>query len=384
MNNFNYCNPTRIVFGKGSIAELGKLIPAPARILMTCGGGSIRKNGVYDQVKAALAGRAMVEFGGIQPNPLYETCMDAVEVVKQEKITFLLAVGGGSVLDATKFIAAAAEFGAGDAWDILAKGAAVTSALPLGSVLTLPATGSESNGNSVISRRSTQEKLAFGSEKVYPQFAILDPAVTISLPAKQVRNGIVDAFIHVFEQYATYPADAPLQDRQAEAVLATLVEEGPKAMQNPEDYTVRANIVWAATQALNGLIACGVPQDWTTHMIGHELTAFYGIDHAESLAVVEPALFRYDLARKQAKLAQYARRVWGVSENSDTRAAEIGITRTEDFYHSLGMKTKLADYGIVAADAAKKVSDRFSSRGVKFGEHADIDAAAAAKILLAC
>ena len=384
MNNFSYCNPTRIVFGKGSIAELGKLIPASERILMTYGGGSIRNNGVYDQVMAALAGRAVVEFGGIQPNPLYETCMEAVKVVKREKISLLLAVGGGSVLDATKFIAAAAEFDAGDPWDILAKGAVITSALPLGSVLTLPATGSESNGNSVISRKSTQEKLAFGSEKVYPRFSILDPAVTISLPAKQVRNGIVDAFVHVFEQYATYPADGPLQDRQAEAILATLIEEGPKAMQNPQDYTVRANLVWAATQALNGLIACGVPQDWTTHMIGHELTAFYGLDHAESLAIVGPALFRHDLARKQAKLAQYARRVWGVSEKSDSRAAEIGIGKTEDFYHSLGMKTKLVDYGIAAADAAKKVGERFNARGSKFGEHRDIDAAVAAKILLAC
>lgn len=384
MNNFSYYNPTRIVFGKGSISELARLLPPSERILMTFGGGSIKRNGVYDQVKAALAGRTVVEFPGIQPNPLFETCMEAARIVQQERITFLLAVGGGSVLDATKFIAAAAQFGDGDPWDILAKGAPVKSALPLGSVLTLPATGSESNGNSVISRKSTQEKLAFGSEKVYPQFSILDPAVTMSLPPKQVRNGIVDAFVHVFEQYATYPADAPLQDRQAEAVLATLAEEGPKAMENPQDYATRANIVWAATQALNGLIACGVPQDWATHMIGHELTAFYGIDHAESLAIVGPALFRYDLARKQAKLAQYARRVWNICETDDTAAATAGIVRTEAFYHSLGMKTKLADYGISPADAAQKISDRFRARGSRFGEHGDIDAAATAKILLAC
>ena len=384
MQNFAFCNPTRIVFGKGMISELSKLIAPAERVLMIYGGGSIKKNGVYDQVKTALAGRKLVEFGGIQPNPLYETCMEAVDLVKKEGITFLLAVGGGSVVDATKFIAAAAKWEAGDPWDILAKKASVQSALPIGAVLTLPATGSEANGNSVISRKSTQEKLAFGSEKVYPTFSILDPAVTMTLPAKQVRNGIVDAIVHVMEQYATYPADAPLQDRQAEGILMTLFEEGPKAMANPQDYAVRANIVWSATQALNMLINCGVPQDWATHMMGHELTAFYGVDHAESLAIVEPALFRLKLDKKKAKLAQYARRVWGVTEKDDAKAAEQGIAKTEAFFHSVGMKTKLAEYGISPADAARKISERFRARGVKFGEHQDIDADAASEILLAC
>jgi NADP-dependent alcohol dehydrogenase len=384
MENFVFRNPTRIVFGKGSIAQIKDLIGAKERVLVTYGGGSIKKNGVYEQVMAALAGRTVFEFGGIQPNPLYETLLEAVALVKQQKITYLLAVGGGSVLDGTKFIAAAAKYRGKEPWDILAKSAQVKAALPLGAVLTLPATGSESNGFAVISRKSTQEKRAFGSELGFPQFSVLDPEVTMSLPAKQVRNGIVDAFVHVMEQYATYPVNAAIQDRQAEAIFKTLIEEGPKTLKDTQNYDARANLVWSATQALNGWIGQGVPQDWSTHMIGHELTAFYGVDHAESLAVVMPVLFRHEMPRKQAKLAQYARRVWGVAETDDAKAAEMGLVKTVDFYHSLGMKTTLADYGISPQDAAKKVSERFASRASKIGEHQAIDAAATGQILLAC
>jgi NADP-dependent alcohol dehydrogenase len=384
MQNFAFQNPTRIVFGKGSIAQLAQLIPAGERVLMTYGGGSIRANGVYDQVKSALAGRTLFEFGGIQPNPVYETLMEAVKFAKQEKVTYLLAVGGGSTLDGTKFIAAAARFGGNDPWDLLAKGATMTAALPMGAVLTLPATGSESNGFAVISRKSTGEKLAFGSDLCFPRFAILDPVTTLSLPQNQVRNGIVDAFMHVLEQYITYPVNGALQDRQAEAILQTLIEEGPKTLKNPQDYDTRANLVWAATQALNGWIGQGVPQDWSTHMVGHELTAFYGVAHAESLAIVMPSLFRHQMTKKVQKLAQLARRVWGVNEPNDQKAAELGIQKTEAFFHSIGMKTRLADYGISAQDAAMKVSDRFRTRGTKVGEHSDIDAEATAKILVAC
>ena len=384
MQNFVFRNPTRIVFGKGSIAQIKDLIGARERVLVTFGGGSIKKNGVYEQVKATLAGRMLFEFGGIQPNPRYETLMAAVALVKQQMISYLLSVGGGSVLDDTKFIAAAARFEGREPWDIVAKAAPVKAALPMGAILTLPATGSESNGFAVISRSSTQEKLAFGSDVCFPEFSVLDPQVTMSLPPKQVRNGIVDAFVHVMEQYATYPVNAAIQDRQAEAIFQTLIEAGPKTLKDAQDYDARANLVWSATQALNGWIGQGVPQDWSTHMIGHELTAFFGIDHAESLAVVLPALFRHEMSRKQAKLAQYARRVWGVAETDDAKAAELGLVKTVDFYHSLGMKTTLADYGISAQDAAKKVSERFASRGKKLGEHQTIDAAATKEILLAC
>ncbi len=384
MEHFVYHNPTRVVFGKGTIAQVRDLISPSEKVLITYGGGSIRNNGVYDQVMAALSGRDVLEFGGIQPNPLYETLMQAVEIVKRQKVTFLLAVGGGSVLDGTKFIAAAAHYQGEDPWDICAKEAPVTSALPLGSVLTLPATGSESNTAAVISRQSTNEKLAFLSEHVYPKFAILDPEVTYSLPDKQIRNGIVDAFMHVLEQYATYPVGAALQDRQAEAILMTLIEEGPKTLRNKTDYQARANIVWCATQALNGLIACGVPQDWSTHAIGHELTAFYGIDHAESLAIVMPALFRHELGKKQKKLAQLARRVFGVNEADDARAAELAIAKITEFFHSLGMPTRLVEHKIDPGEAAAKISARFRSRGAVMGEHGSIDASAAEKILLAC
>lgn len=384
MNNFVYHNPTRLVFGKGTIAQLKDLIGPSERVLMTYGGGSIRKNGVYEQVKAALAGRAMAEFGGIQPNPLYETLMEAVKLAKEQKSTFLLAVGGGSVLDGTKFIAAALRYQGADPWKMCTGEEPVKAAVPVGSVLTLPATGSESNTFAVISRKSTGEKFGFGSEHMYPAFAILDPAVTASLPAKQVRNGIVDAFVHVMEQYLTYPANAALQDRQAEAILQTLVEQGPKALQNANDYDARANLVWSATQALNGLIGCGVPQDWATHMIGHELTAFYGVDHAESLAIVMPALFRQQFAKKQAKLAQFGQRIWCLNGGDEAKVAEGAIGKMEAFFHSLGMPTKLADYRIDPKDAAKKVGDRFRARGTTLGEHGDITPAVTEKILLAC
>ena len=382
MRNFTYYNPTRIVFGKGTIAQLGALIPEERRVLMTYGGGSIRRNGVYDQVAKAMQGRTLLEFGGIEPNPRYETLMKAVALARAESIDFLLAVGGGSVLDGTKFIAAALPFDGEDPWDLCAKQTPVHSALPIGSVLTLPATGSESNGNAVISRESTQEKLAFISEQVFPRFAILDPQTTISLPLRQTQNGIIDAFIHVMEQYMTYPVNAPLQDRYAESILRTLIEEGPKVIENPQDYDARANIMWCATQALNMLIACGVPQDWATHAIGHELTALYGIDHARSLAAVHPALLRYRREQKAEKLVQYAERVWDIHEGDDPLRIETAITKTEAFFQSLGVKTKLSAYD--ATEGLERVGRRIESRGRILGERQDITRADIDAILALC
>lgn len=377
MQNFSFSNPTEILFGKGMIAEIASRVPTDVPVLLVYGGGSIKRNGVYDQVKKALGPqRRVLEFGGIEPNPLHETCMKAVDLVRAEKVGFLLAVGGGSVLDASKYIAAAACYAGGDPWEILTTcGAVVKGALPLGTVLTLPATGSESNGNSVISRRATQEKLFFGSPLVFPVFSVLDPETTYSLPQKQVRNGVVDSFVHVMEQYATCPAGAPLQDRLAEALVHTLVEVGPQTLANPRDYDLRANFMWAATLALNTLLGCGVPQDWATHAIGHELTAFYGLDHAESLAVVMPGVWTHQIDRKRAKLAQLGERIWGVSRAEDT------IARTDAFFASLAMPTRLKDYGIGAADAAAKIQARFTARGLSLGEHGDLSPADVATIL---
>lgn len=375
MNNFSYCNPTRIVFGRGSIARLPELIPSSARILLTYGGGSIKRNRVYDQIKSALKDREVSEFGGIEPNPQYATCMKAVEMVRSEKIDFLLAAGGGSVLDGTKFIAAAARFGGTDPWDILT-GAPVTDAVPMGTVLTLPATGSESNGTAVISNSRLSEKLFFGSELTYPKFSILDPEVTFTLPPGQTANGIVDAFVHVMEQYMTYDVNAPLQDRQSEAILSTLIEEGPKVLANPNDYDARANIMWCACQALNGLIACGVPQDWASHMIGHELTALYGIDHAQSLAIVLPGVLKNRISSKGPRLLQCGKRVFGMR----TTKPESVIRKIESFFLSLGVKTRLKDYGI-PRKAAETVAQRLAARKMILGERRDIDSAAVVAIL---
>ncbi|MCU0241815.1 MAG: iron-containing alcohol dehydrogenase [Vicinamibacteria bacterium] len=371
MNSFTYHNPVRIVFGKGKISELRDLAPARKRILLTYGGGSIKSNGVFDQVKRALQGRQVVEFGGIEPNPRYETLMRAVEIARREKIRFLLAVGGGSVIDGTKFIAAAIPFAHGDPWRILLHEKPVEAAVPLGCVLTLPATGSEMNTFAVISRESTQEKLVFGSPHVSPVFSILDPETTYSLPARQLVNGLVDTYVHVLEQYATYDIQAPLQARQAEALLQTLIEIAPQACNAAQHhYDARASFMWCATQALNGLISVGVPQDWTTHSIGHEITALYGLDHAQTLAVIVPGVFEHQRASKRDRLAQYAERVFGVrAGDSDTRA-RAATQRTEEFFRSIGMQTRFSEYG-VGPECADRVAERFVKRA-KMGERGDI------------
>jgi len=372
MENFTYRNPVKIVFGRGSIAELPKLIPAEAKVLMTYGGGSIKRTGAYDQVTQALKGRNLAEFSGIEPNPRYETLMKAIEIVRKEQIDFLLAVGGGSVLDGTKFIAGAVPYRGKDPWDMLTNWARVpTNPLPIGCVMTLPATGSEMNGGAVISRDSVGQKLFFSSPYYYPQFSILDPELTFTLPPRQTANGVVDAFVHTTEQYLTYPADAPLQDRQAEAILLTLIEEAPKALAEPRNYAVRANLMWCATQALNGLIGCGVPQDWTSHMIGHELTALYGIDHGQSLALVLPGVLQHQRERKRAKLLQYAARVWNIRNGDDDARATQAIEKTEQFFRSLGVGTRFADYHI-PGEAVNLVASRLAQRRLQLGEHGDL------------
>ena len=380
MLNFSFYNPTKILFGQNQIARISREIPPEARILLTCGGGSIKRNGVYDQVMAALAGRTVLEFSGIEPNPTYETLMEAVRVVREQRIDFLLAVGGGSVIDGTKFIAAAAPF-TGEPWDILAKRAPITQAIPLGTVLTLPATGSEMNSGSVVTRRATQDKLAFMHPLVYPRFSVLDPTVTLTLPPRQVGNGVVDAFTHIMEQYLTYPVNAPVQDRFAEGLLLTLIEEGPKALATPEDVAVRANVMWCATLALNGLIGAGVPGDWATHMIGHEITALYGLDHAQTLAIILPAMMNVKRDRKRAKLLQYAARVWEINSGSEDERIDAAIERTRAFFESLGVRTYLRDYGIGAEAVPALLAQLERHQMTALGEHQDVDLATSRRIL---
>jgi len=372
MYNFEYKNPVKIIFGKDTISKVAGEVPKNAKVMLTYGGGSIKKNGVYDQIKNALKDIKLVEFGGIEVNPHYETCMKAVEIVKAENIDFLLSVGGGSVLDATKFIAAAALYKNGDPWDILAKNRPVKSALPIGAVLTLPATGSEMNGNSVITRVSTLEKMAFGSPKVMTQFSILDPECVFTLPDKQIANGVVDAFVHVMEQYLTFPVNSPIQDRFAESILTTLIEEGPKVLANKKDYEAAANFMWSATVALNGLIGVGVPQDWVTHMIGHELTAFHGIDHARTLAIVLPGTMNIKRENKKEKILQYGKRIWGITTGTDDEKIDAAIAKTVEFFESVGLPTTLHDYNVGEETIAKIVA-RFEKRPFKLGEKADID-----------
>lgn len=383
MNNFTFHNPTRIYFGKGQIAKLAKAVPKDGKTLMLYGQGSIKRNGVYDQARKALAGRDVLAFGGIEANPTYETLMQAVDLARKEGVTFLLSVGGGSVLDGTKFIAVAIPY-AGDPWEILTGKGRPASAIPLGSVLTLPATGSEMNPNAVISRVSTQEKLGFASRLVYPQFSVLDPETTFSLPPRQVANGVADAFVHIIEQYLTYPAHAHVQDRMAEGLMQTLIEVGPRTLANPTDYDDRATMMWCTTMALNGLIGAGVPQDWATHRIGHELTALYGIDHARTLAVVLPSLLQQQREGKREKLLQYAARVWGVTDGAEDERIDAAIANTAEFFESLGIPSRLAAYDDIAPDTPGTVADRLEARAyLPLGEREDLHRAEVEAILAA-
>ncbi len=378
MNNFSFQNPTKLIFGKGSIAKLATELPADAKIMMTYGGGSIRRNGVYDQVMAALKGRSVVEFGGIEPNPQYETLMRAITLARQEGVTFLLAVGGGSVIDGTKFIATALKYN-GDPWEFMVDPSKAVDAMPLATVLTLPATGSEMNNGAVVSRKEFNEKLAFHNPKGFPQFSILDPEVCYSLPKQQVINGIVDSFAHTLEQYLTFNTQSMVMDRWAEGLLQTLVELGPKLVERHDQYDEVANFMLTATMALNGFIAMGVPQDWATHMIGHELTALHGLDHGVTLAIVFPGVMSVMRREKFDKLVQYAERVWGATGTPEEKA-QAAIDKTDAFFRSLGMKTRLSEHG-VGQETIDFIVDRFRKRGWNLGETGKVTPERVAEIL---
>jgi len=363
MLNFEFKNPTKILFGKGEIAKISKEIPQDARVLMIYGGGSIKNNGVYDQVKQALKDYELHEFGGIPANPEYEVLVDALRIIKEKNITYLLAVGGGSVIDGTKFLSAAANYD-GEPWEILKKPVRTfeEEGMPFGSVLTLPATGSEMNSGYVISRRETNEKLSSGGPGLFPQFSVLDPEVVRSIPPRQIVNGLTDAYTHVLEQYMTSPSSADLQERIAESILISLQETAPKVLADEFNYDAAGNFMWCCTMALNGLIQKGVITDWAVHAMGHELTAYYGIDHARTLAVIAPSHYRYNFEAKKEKLAQYAERVWGIKDGTTEEKADAGIQKLEAFFHSLDIKTKLSEYTDDYRGTAEKVERAFTER----------------------
>lgn len=384
MYNFDFYNPTRIYFGKERLDTIDKNIPSDAKVIITFGGGSAKKSGLIDKVKAVLGSRKVFEFGGIEPNPRYETLMKAAEVIRREGIDFILAVGGGSVIDGTKFIALATHY-KGDATDLLKYGFAritsdiVEKVIPFGTILTLPATGSEMNDGAVISYG--HGKFPVMSNLAFPRFSILDPTYTFTLPKIQVANGIVDTFVHTTEQYITIPADAKIQDRWAEGILQTLIEIGTTTIAEPENYDARANLVWSATMALNGIIGTGVPQDWTTHMIGHELTALFGIDHGQTLAIIYPALLEVRRTQKAAKIIQYAERVWNITTGSDDEKIDQAILKTREFFESLGIKTHLSEYG-VSRDKIPVIVEQLKEHGLTaLSETQDITLDVSQKIL---
>lgn len=373
MLNFELQNPVKILFGKDTITKLSQQIPKNATVMLLYGGGSIKKNGVYEAVTNALKDFDYIEFGGIPANPEYDILMDALTIIKAEKIDFLLAVGGGSVIDGVKFLSAAALYEGEEPWDILAKAIRTEIGMPFGTVLTLPATGTEMNSGSVISRREIGQKLGMGGPGLFPKFSILDPTVVASIPKNQIANGITDAFTHVMEQYMTYPVGADLQDRFAEGIMNSLIATAPKVMDNPADYTLAANFMWCCTMALNGLIQKGVPTDWAIHAIGHELTALYGIDHARTLAIIAPRHYQHFLESKKEKLAQYGERVWNITEGTVEERAEAAIEKTEQFFKTLNIPTRLSDYIDQCQGTAEKVSETLKKRGwIALGEHKSV------------
>lgn len=365
MNNFDFKNPTKIIFGKDNYHRLATEIPENSRILMLYGGGSIKKNGIYENVKSNLSKFHVVEFGGIPPNPEYSVLMDALKVIKEKNIDFLLAVGGGSVIDGTKFLSSAALYEGDDPWEILTSKRPTLNAMKFATVLTLPATGSEMNSGAVITRAEFKQKFPMGGAGLFPQFSILNPEVVYSIPERQLANGLADSFTHVLEQYMTYPVDANLQDRFAESIMLSILEVAPKLMKDQKNYKNAANFMWNCTMALNGLIQKGVPNDWAIHAMGHELTALYGIDHARTLAILTESHYTYNLESKKEKLVQYAERVWGITEGNDNEKAEKAIAKTTGFFHSIGIQTKLSEYTNDFNGTAEEIENRFESRGMK-------------------
>ncbi|MDL2231635.1 iron-containing alcohol dehydrogenase [Porphyromonadaceae bacterium OttesenSCG-928-L07] len=377
MNNFTFQNPVKLIFGKGMISRLAKEIPTGKRIMITMGGGSVKKNGVYEQVKAALKDHYTVEFWGIEPNPSVETLRKAIALGKEEKIDFLLAVGGGSVIDGTKLISAGLLYD-GDAWELVTAGKTVRNTVPLATVLTIPATGSEMNRGAVISRYETKEKAAFNAN--YPVFSILDPEVTFSLPKNQIAYGIIDTFVHVFEQYLTKTGESRIMDRWSEGILQTLIEIAPKIIENQQDYDLMADFMLSATMGLNGFVALGVSQDWATHMIGHELTALHGLSHGHTLAIVLPGVMDVLRAAKGDKIIQYGERIWDIKEGNREEKIDRAIEKTEAFFRSLGVTTKLSEENI-GEETLNEIERRFNERGVTYGENQDVTGSVAKQIL---
>ncbi|QDJ13811.1 NADH-dependent alcohol dehydrogenase [Mergibacter septicus] len=389
MNNFEYYNPVKIIFGEGQIKKLSELVPKDARVLITFGGGSAKRTGTLDEVKTALkqnGSRYILEFGGIEPNPEFDTLMKAVEIVHKEKINFLLAVGGGSVLDGTKFIALTStlddDANHSKAWEaLLNRTKEIHSAIPIGTVLTIPATGSEMNAGGVINNSEKKAKLSFSNPKAYPIFSILDPTKTLTLPMKQVMNGIADAFVHVIEQYLTYPVNAKVQDHYAESLLKILIEEGLAVRTQPDNMEIRKNIMWSATMALNGLIGTGVPQDWSTHAIGHELTSLYKIDHARTLTIILPALMKVLKADKREKLLQYAKNVWHISNGNEDERIMQAINKTEEFFVQLDLPIRFSDLNIGEMDIDNVIHQLKAHNMVALGEHKKNDLSVSRQIL---
>ncbi len=384
MLNFTFQNPTKVIFGKDTIGQIAGEIAKETRVMIAYGGGSVRKNGVLDEVKSALRGYDVLEFGGIQPNPEYEMLLKGVNLAREKKIDFLLAVGGGSVIDGTKFMAAAIPF-PGEPFLLLENGgSAITRSWPVGAVVTLPASGSEMNSRAIISRKEVSWKRGIMNPFLYPRFAVLDPAKTYTLPLRQIGNGVVDTFVHVLEQYLTYPAGGHVQDRLAEGLLNLLIDEGPKALAEPENYEVRANLMWAATLGLNGLIGAGVPQDWAAHRLGYELTVMYGLDHAQTLAALVPAMLKVRISGKRQKLLQYAERVWKISSGSETARIDQAIQKTRTFFESMGLPACLSGYGITNIDF-EQVAQLLEAHGLlTMGEKKDVNLSMVGEILKLC
>ena len=377
---FELKNPTHIVFGVGQIAALARLVSPASRVLLLYGGGSIKRNGVYDQVMAGLGHAEVTEFGGIETNPHYETILKAAAKARAAGVDLILAVGGGSVIDAAKFLASVIASGEDDPWDRLAAGRYPEKIVPVGCILTLPATGSESNAVSVITSTQRHLKIPFANEAARPVFAIMDPSTMASLDRRQLANGAVDAFTHVLEQYLTVPENAPVQHGFSEVLLRTLIEWGPKLLSDntPE---ARETVMWAANQALNGLIGAGVKQDWSTHMIGHAITALYDIDHARTLTMVMPSLLRFKQGDKRAMLARYARNVWQVQESDDEKAAEAGIALTEDFFRRMGLPVRTTDMPPIVVSTSDVVDHLVRAGQTQLGEAGDIGPAAVRSVL---
>jgi NADP-dependent alcohol dehydrogenase len=384
MLNFTFQNPTKVIFGKNTLGLIPGEISRTARVMVTYGSTSARKYGVLDEVKTALAGYDLIEFGGIEPNPEYETLLEGISLIREKQVDFLLAIGGGSVIDGTKFMAAAARFSGAPFLLLENAGRAITGSLPVGAVATLPASGSEMNSRAIITRKATMTKRGIMNPFLYPRFAVLDPTKTYSLPARQVGNGVVDTFVHVLEQYMTYPVGGRVQDRLAEGLLCELIEDGPRALSDPENYDVRANLMWAATLGLNGLIGAGVPEDWSAHRLGYELTVLYGLDHAQTLAVLVPAMLKVRLQRKREKLLQYAGRVWGITSGTESLRLEEAIGRTRAFFESMGLPTYLSGYGLANIDI-EQIMELLRAHGLThMGENGDVTLDVTREILTLC